>query len=173
MLKKLKKSDSGFTIIEVMIVLAIAALILLIVFLAVPALQRNSRNTSRKNDIGRVASALNEWESNHNGVTFTAGASNANITEVINSVGTLSQYTPVAAASIGANSFTVTTGAQSAMVGGTNNVNVGSIQVVTGAHCNPNSDGSTLADSNTRRMTIQYLVEQGANGVTPQCLDVQ
>jgi prepilin-type N-terminal cleavage/methylation domain-containing protein len=38
MLKKLKKSDSGFTIIEVMIVLAIAGLILLIVFLAVPAM---------------------------------------------------------------------------------------------------------------------------------------
>ena len=40
MLNKLKKSDKdGFTIIEVMIVLAIAGLILLIVFLAVPALQ--------------------------------------------------------------------------------------------------------------------------------------
>ncbi|HPW47952.1 MAG TPA: prepilin-type N-terminal cleavage/methylation domain-containing protein, partial [Candidatus Saccharibacteria bacterium] len=36
-----KKDQKGFTIIEVLIVLAIAALILLIVFLAVPALQRN------------------------------------------------------------------------------------------------------------------------------------
>jgi prepilin-type N-terminal cleavage/methylation domain-containing protein len=36
-----QKRQQGFTIIEVLIVLAIAALILLIVFLAVPALQRN------------------------------------------------------------------------------------------------------------------------------------
>jgi prepilin-type N-terminal cleavage/methylation domain-containing protein len=41
-----QKREAGFTIIEVLIVLAIAALILLIVFLAVPALQRNARNNS-------------------------------------------------------------------------------------------------------------------------------
>ena len=42
-----KKRAEGFTIIEVLIVLAIAGLILLVVFLAVPALQRNARNTQR------------------------------------------------------------------------------------------------------------------------------
>ena len=42
--------DDGFTIIEVMIVLAIAGLILLLVFRAVPALQRSSRNNQRKHD---------------------------------------------------------------------------------------------------------------------------
>jgi len=173
MLNRLKKSDKGFTIIEVMIVLAIAGLILLIVFLAVPALQRNSRNTSRKNDVGRIASALNEWESNHNGITFTAGTGNANLTEVINSVGNLSQYTLVAAGAIGANSFTVATGAQAAMAGGTNNVNLGSVQVVTGATCAAAADGSTTASTSTRRLAVQYLVEQGTGGVTPQCLDVQ
>ena len=45
MLNRTKKHRSGFTIIEIMIVLAIAGLIMLIVFLAVPALQRASRNT--------------------------------------------------------------------------------------------------------------------------------
>jgi prepilin-type N-terminal cleavage/methylation domain-containing protein len=40
MSKKLSKKEKGFTIIEVMIVLAIAGLIMLVVFLAVPALQR-------------------------------------------------------------------------------------------------------------------------------------
>lgn len=49
---------SGFTIIEVMIVLAIAALILLIVFLAVPALERNSRNLQRKNDASAIANGI-------------------------------------------------------------------------------------------------------------------
>ena len=48
------KRDEGFTIIEVLIVLAIAGLIMLIVFLAVPALQRNSRNTQRTNDASLI-----------------------------------------------------------------------------------------------------------------------
>lgn len=61
------KNQSGFTIIEVLIVLAIAGLIMLIVFLAVPALQRNSRNTQRSNDAARVAGAINECLANNNG----------------------------------------------------------------------------------------------------------
>ena len=76
---KLQKTDKGFTIIEVMIVLAIAGLILLIVFLAVPALQRSARNTQRKNDIGNIDTAINNYVSNNNGqlpttVTLATGA---------------------------------------------------------------------------------------------------
>jgi prepilin-type N-terminal cleavage/methylation domain-containing protein len=62
-----RKKQEGFTIIEVMIVLVIAAVILLMVFLAVPALQRNSRNTQRKNDAANLLAAVNEYASNHNG----------------------------------------------------------------------------------------------------------
>jgi prepilin-type N-terminal cleavage/methylation domain-containing protein len=61
------KNNKGFTIIEVMIVLAIAALILIIVLLAVPALQRNAKNTTIKNDASTVAGAVTEYESNNNG----------------------------------------------------------------------------------------------------------
>jgi len=41
---------AGFTVVEVMIVLVIASAIILIVFLAVPAAQRNSRNVKRRAD---------------------------------------------------------------------------------------------------------------------------
>ncbi len=68
MKSKLQKNQKGFTIIEVLIVLAIAGLIILIVFLAVPALQRNSRNTQRKNDVSALMSALNETINNKGGV---------------------------------------------------------------------------------------------------------
>src|SRR5436309_381027 len=82
MLNKLKKSNNeGFTIIEVMIVLAIAGLILLIVFLAVPALQRNSRNTQRKTDVGRIGSGATTVVSNNNG-TMSALDTSALQTEV-------------------------------------------------------------------------------------------
>src|SRR5438309_1368898 len=62
-----KQKGKGFTIIEVLIVLAIAGLILAIVFLAVPALQRNSRNTQRKADISSILSGLNEYVTNNRG----------------------------------------------------------------------------------------------------------
>jgi prepilin-type N-terminal cleavage/methylation domain-containing protein len=62
-----KRTLTGFTIIEVLIVLAIAGLIMLIVFLAVPALQRNSRNTQRKNDIADLIGAIQEYSSNNSG----------------------------------------------------------------------------------------------------------
>ena len=66
-MQTLKKRTQGFTIIEVMIVLVIAAVILLIVFLAIPALQRNSRNTQRKNDVAAILAATAEYATNNNG----------------------------------------------------------------------------------------------------------
>lgn len=66
--KMLKKSNQkGFSIIEVLIVLAIAGLIMLIVFLAVPALQRNARNQARQSDASKFAAAVNQCLSNNNG----------------------------------------------------------------------------------------------------------
>lgn len=59
--------QNGFTIIEVVLVLAIAALIFLMIFVALPALQRGQRDTARKNDANTVVSALNSWTSNHRG----------------------------------------------------------------------------------------------------------
>src|SRR6266576_5250959 len=61
------KRQQGFTIVEVIIVLAIAALILLIVFLAVPALQRNSRNNGVKNDAANLLAAVNDYVANNGG----------------------------------------------------------------------------------------------------------
>ena len=60
-------SGSGFTIIEVLIVLAIAGLILLIVFEAIPALQRSSRNNQRRQDVGAILDAVSHYELNNSG----------------------------------------------------------------------------------------------------------
>ena len=57
----------AFTIIEVVLVLAIAGLIFLMVFIALPALQRNQRDTQRKNDIGRVLTAVQKYQANNRG----------------------------------------------------------------------------------------------------------
>lgn len=60
-------SKRGFTIIEVVLVLAIAGLIFLIVFLAVPALQRSQRDTQRKNDLSRLMTSVSNYQSNNKG----------------------------------------------------------------------------------------------------------
>lgn len=61
----MKKSQKGFTIIEVALVLAIGALIFLVVFLAVPALQRNQRNDARHRDVSNIVTAVSSWVGNN------------------------------------------------------------------------------------------------------------
>ena len=57
----------GFTIIEVVLVLAIAGLIFLMVFIAFPALQRAQRNTQRRDDYSMLVAAVNSYMSSNNG----------------------------------------------------------------------------------------------------------
>lgn len=73
---KLAQKEKGFTIIEVVLVLAIAGLIFLIVFLAVPALQRGQRDQARKSDVGRIIAGVQDWKSNHRGLLPTAAEMN-------------------------------------------------------------------------------------------------
>ena len=61
------KPKRGFTIIEVVLVLAIGGLIFLMVFIALPALQRSQRNTQRRNDINRFAQAAIEYQKRNSG----------------------------------------------------------------------------------------------------------
>lgn len=152
MLSNKLKSQKGFTIIEVLIVLAIAGLIMLVVFLAVPALQRNSRNNGRTNDASRIAAAVNDWVANNQGKVFTAGAANANLNAVKDSAGALSQFTLTAGA--GGN-FTVATGTQGAL-------STDAMQIVTGATCGDN--GATVTNSNSRLSALQYVKEAGTSG---------
>ena len=55
----------GFTIIEVVLVLAVAGLIFIMVFVALPAMQRSQRDTRRASDIQRLVAAVNTYKSNH------------------------------------------------------------------------------------------------------------
>ncbi len=58
----------GFTIIEVVLVLAIAGLIFLMVFIALPTLQRNQRDTQRRDDVARIKAQVNQYQANLKGV---------------------------------------------------------------------------------------------------------
>lgn len=145
MLSKLKKSNNkGFTIIEVMIVLAIAGLIILIVLLAVPALQRNGRNTAIKNDASAVAAAISEYKSNNDGSTPTgiSGTGAFTVTGTGSTVdGKLQGSTQVA----------------------TTPAAIGKIGVTFGGAC-------TGTTPSARTTAVNYVIET-SGGTTTKCID--
>lgn len=143
MLKKLQKRNSeGFTIIEVMIVLAIAALILLIVLLAVPALQRNSRNTQIRNDASTIAGGINTFVSDYDGAVpnSVTGTGTVTITD-----GSDSETIKVAGGTAVTKATTAPTSA----------IATGTIQVLIGETCG----GSTSA----RAVAIFYSSETSSD----------
>lgn len=69
--KNMRKKDTGdmggFTIVEVVLVLAIAGLIFLMVFIALPSLQRSQRDTERRNKMANVQTKVMDYQNNNNG----------------------------------------------------------------------------------------------------------
>lgn len=186
MLRKLqqrKQDQKGFTIIEVLIVLAIAGLILLIVFLAVPALQRASRNTSRKNDVSALGSAISNYIDNNGGTLPTAvgdngttsvvevcapaaSASNseqATMGEYVTAPGKKTTCTGGGAVSDGDFSIAAWTTGPAVVP------NANEVEIYTGVDCNTAGNGlATTAQS--RAVAIIYGLENGT-GATESCID--
>jgi len=161
MLKQLKKNSAGFTIIEVLIVLAIAGLIMLIVFLAVPALQRNSRNTAIRNDASSSLSGANEFVTNNNGSLPTAA--NVNGTDVTFSSSASGTTPNVSRVRSGTN---VTVQTPAVNVVGTAASTTGSVQVITNNGCN----GNALVYK-ARAIAASFLVETSGSATAVQCLE--
>jgi prepilin-type N-terminal cleavage/methylation domain-containing protein len=157
-LKNPNKANKGFTIIEVLIVLAIAGLILLIVFLAVPALQRNSRNTATKNDVANVLG----------GVAENQGANNGSMpTNVVAANGTVTYTGVTNATTIKIQGSTTVTTNNAATDVGTNSPALGAITVVIGKKCP--AAGTTLVAS-SRAVAALYKIETTSGSVN-QCQD--
>ncbi len=66
-------SKNGFTIIEVVLVLAIAGLIFLMVFVALPALQRSQRDNARRDDMLTFITKVKSYQTNNRGALPTMG----------------------------------------------------------------------------------------------------
>lgn len=168
-----QKREQGFTIIEVLIVLAIAALILLIVFLAVPALQRNSRNTSRRADVSNILAGLNEYVSNNNGAlptaftgttTLTWGGGVAGVTTAETKV---NYYTKGSGTAAGDVNLNTTTPAGGVDWSSNNNAAHDYIAVYEGGQCN----GSTkVSQGGARALAALFVIESGSSTWSVQCL---
>ncbi|MDB5170239.1 MAG: hypothetical protein JWN82_635 [Candidatus Saccharibacteria bacterium] len=156
MLNKVKqRKQEGFTIIEVLIVLAIAGLIMLVVFMAVPALQRNSRNTQRKSDVSSILGGYQEAVNNNGGaVPANYAAFSDNFKSGLYDKTTDVDYTKQAAA------VTVTTAFTD------NN----KVYVRNFAKC---ATPTTLDTNPTSRNAVAiYFIEKGSGAPTLQCQDI-
>lgn len=140
------KSKSGFTIIEVVLVLAIAGLIFLIVFLAVPALQRSQRDTARKSDMGRLIAATQDYRSNHQGTLPLPANGAALLTQ-------MAQGTTFEDPSGGVYSF------QAAGGGDPSNVTDGKLSWQVGSTCKP--DGTFQTGAGSRKIAYRMQLESG------------
>lgn len=147
-----RKAEGGFTLIEVMIVLAIAGLILLVVFLAVPALQRNARNTQRREDAGNILSAASEYIANNNGSLPAVQADLGT-----GSTATLGTGTGVNTVSINLGYYDASKVSVAAYASGLTTT-VDTITIVRGATCSGNTVTNT--DASARNLAVIYTLEK-------------
>jgi len=176
------KKQQGFTIIETMIVLAIAALIMLIVFLAVPALERSARNTQRKNDAGNILTAVDNYVSNNNGAL---PATTTILQGIISGGGVSLGYYKATDVFLDSGSTTtaVSPGTSSlpgihkqtapgiGAIGGTsgpNKVTANDVILIPGTTCNDNMPTTTNATNTS--YTLVYAVETSTSGIQEQCI---
>ena len=168
-MSKQELKQKGFTIIEVVLVLAIAALIFLMVFIALPALQRNQRDAARKDVLGKVASSITTYQSNNRGMQPTKGTDlqgyvdgTAPATGLKNDSGT---YTSTSADTFVDNDYIVHVSAYDTPGTGAADINL--VQVTTGAKCNPG--GNAAMKGTTRNAAVMVKLE---NGQAVFCEDV-
>lgn len=149
------KNAKGFTIIEVLIVLAIAGLIMLVVFLAVPALQRNQKNTSYKAEANRIAASVQEFMGNNPSATVPASTDSTTLKTSANADANISIVTGAASRTP---TLTLTF------------VSTGTIcpASVSGTSVTPTTTGAS-----TRSVAIIYAIESSSAGsLVAQCQTV-
>jgi len=172
------KKDKGFTIIEVVLVLAIAGLIFLMVFIALPALQRGQRDTARKSDVGSISSAVTSYTANNRG-TFPTTTTLTGSDKGTPTGDKFGGY--VTAVSNNTTEILVTA---SDKAGTSTSVKEGQIQIVQATKCGASSAASTtstdtaaagtasqaLLPGTSRQFTITTYLEAGGSG-TSYCQD--
>ena len=164
MLSRMYKSkrEKGFTIIEVLIVLAIAGLIMLVVFLAVPALQRTSRNTQRTNDVAGVLGAMSEFINNNNGaLPTTASTDTAGKLTISSTVsGTNTSTANLGYYKSDGTSQPVSISGTAAGTTGVNGTNEETVTIYKGATCN--TLGTQAINGPSRSIAAVFTLETGS-----------
>ena len=61
------QTKEGFTLVEAILVLGIAGMIFLMMMIALPTLQKQERDTERREDIAWLADAIKKYQTNNRG----------------------------------------------------------------------------------------------------------
>lgn len=150
-------NEKGFTIIEVVFVLAIAALIFLMVFIALPSLQRSQRDNQRRQDISRVASQISNYSSSNRG----------DIPSTTNINNFVQKYLGGTGSTAGSDYKDPSTGSYVFDVSTTDPASNGTINYQTGKICG--TDGAATATGASARSYVLRLKLEGQ--VAPYCVD--
>jgi prepilin-type N-terminal cleavage/methylation domain-containing protein len=160
--KQQHSKKDGFTIIEVVLVLAIAGLIFLMVFIALPNLQRGQRDTQRRSDVARIATQIQNYQTSNRGsiptTTNMITASTGFVARYLGGSGATASSSEYADPSSGAG-YTITTS--------TAEPNLGQINYQTNRICG--TDGApTTGGATARNYVLRIKLE---NQVSPYCVD--
>ena len=159
-----KQTIKGFTIIEVVLVLAIAGLIFLMVFIALPALQSGQRDTARKQDIGNLGTAVNNYSSANRG----ALPPNAAALGTINTTGDNTGY--LTSLSKNVTSITLTASGLTGTTTSSRTVSDGVVNIVTSARCVSVGAGTATIKAGTARQYVM-MTRLESGGGTGYCQD--
>ena len=164
---KNQKSQKGFTIIEVALVLAVGALIFLVVFLAVPALQRNQRNDARKRDQSSVVEAITSYTSNNPSSKLTTVENSKPYTSGAPATGNwLGKYLDNLSNNTEEVEVKHTTTGEPTVPNPDTDTAKKTIFILTGATCKP--DGKSVKKGTTKQAAVISFQETAA-GVDPVC----
>ena len=169
------KSKKGFTIIEVVLVLAIAGLIFLMVFIALPSMQRTQRDRQRTQDYTALSSNITNYLTNNNGNlpgTCALGSSTGickSPDKYINTTGKdqsgnaykLAVIDCGATATSNSNPSCTASPLNNGVTELENNNSEIEVYVVRKAKCDPDNQGKALAVTSTRAFAIIGQLETG------------
>ncbi len=139
-----RQTLKGFTIIEVVLVLAIAGLIFLMVFIALPALQRGQRDTQRRDDVAQISSQMTSYQTNNGGNLPASTAFGSFLTTYAKDL-----KDPTSGSAYTAGSTTATT-----------RPTAGQVQYIRSASCS-GENITTITPTNTRAGALRIMLENG------------
>lgn len=157
-MEKVQKTK-GFTIIEVVLVLAIAGLIFLMVFIALPALQRSQRDTAKKNEVSKVLAAVTNFQSNNKGTnpSLADAAKSAAFAEYVDGTGVADKVTMSSGTTISMYPSGTIAANDTAVTG----ITTDNITVYLGAKCDDAGVAGVLDKGTVRQSAALIKLESG------------
>lgn len=160
--------SGGFTIIETMLVMAVAGFIIIIVLMAIPALQRSSRNNQRKQDVQSILGAISSYKLNNSG-SMPVSASNFLKYAKLSSYPKTTNYISGGIGTPNTNGVNIYTESPSVAPKTESNSSLDTVDVYNYRKCATNPEGSaTNSGAGFGDVVALYAVETG-HGVGSQC----